>query len=283
MIGDPQIYAIRYGSVELARSACFLGWPEDGVCQQLDFYFWAIVTGNGAILVDTGFNAEVAAKRDRHATLPPADALAILGIDPILVEQVIMTHLHFDHAGNSAMFPNATFHLQASEMAYATGRAMADEAQRQHYAVEDVACFVELVHAGRVIFHDGDGEIAPGITVHRLTGHTPGVQCVRVMTTDGPVVLASDALHFYASLRDGLPFPVATDPAAKLQGYQTLRGLAGDNGCIVAGHDPEVRRLFPGRGGHPDIVHINGGPAFPLSQALPDKLIIPEDIRNADT
>lgn len=103
----------------------------------------------------------------------------------------------------------------------------------------------------------------PGIAVHLVPGHTQGLQVVCIETSEGPVVLASDALHFYASLREGKPFTVATDPMQKLQGYAEVQKLAG--------HDPEVMCFYPDRAGHPDIARIFGKSAVVLAEAEPRK------------
>ncbi|MCF8483006.1 MAG: N-acyl homoserine lactonase family protein [Rhodospirillum sp.] len=265
------ILAIRYAHVDLPRSSCFLGEPKDGAMQRLDFYFWILTGGGSPIVVDMGFNAEVAARRRRVATLPPDRAFSLLNIDPDRVERVVMTHLHYDHAGNSDLFSKARFTLRAKEMAFATGPAMNDAATAHHYAADDIRRFVRLLHDGRLDLIDGDDqvEIAPGVTVHAVPGHTDGLQVVRVTTRGGPVVIASDACHYYASMRDGKPFPTFTDPRLKLIGYERLKALADGGEGIVAAHDPEVLRLFPDRAGHPDIVRIAGEPAFPLVSAAP--------------
>lgn len=266
-----QVFAVRYASVTLPASACFLGWPDDGRSQKLDFFFWVLKGPGGDVVVDTGFNPEVGAARHRRADLLPARALELLGVDPRLVSDVIITHLHYDHAGNTDLFPHARFHLQAAEMVFATGPAMMDEAIRHHYAAADIKRFVDLVHRGRVVFHQGEGAVAPGVTLHALRGHTEGLQAVRVETREGPTVIASDALHFYASMRESMPFPATTDPDLKRRGYTELQNLAGAGGRIVAGHDPEVMRFFPDRAGHPDIARIHGESALTLAQAEPMK------------
>lgn len=262
------VFAIRYAHIFLPRSACFHG-TGDSAEQRLDFYFWVVAGNSRIILVDTGFNAQVAAARGRTATLAPLSALSKLSIAPEAVDTVIMTHLHYDHAGNSDMFPNARFHLQVAEMAFATGPAMIDPAHSQYYSTDDLGRFVRLVHEGRVQFGEGDGEIAPGIEGFLVPGHTDGLQVVRVAGSRGPVVLASDALHFYASMREDRPFPVATDLEAKRRGYRRLLQLAGDDERIVAGHDPEVMRFFPHRRGHEDIAQVDGDPVAPLATARP--------------
>jgi glyoxylase-like metal-dependent hydrolase (beta-lactamase superfamily II) len=60
----------------------------------------------------------------------------------------------------------------------------------------------------RATFHDGASEVAPGLTVHYIGGHSKGLQCVRVKTRRGYVVLAADATHLYAHLDDGRVFPI---------------------------------------------------------------------------
>ena len=57
------------------------------------------------ILVDTGFNAEEAGVRSRKLTLNPAEALTRFGVSPEAIGDVIVTHLHYDHAGNLDLFP----------------------------------------------------------------------------------------------------------------------------------------------------------------------------------
>ena len=85
-------------------------------------------------------------------------------------------------------------------MAYATGRCMGHRVIRMPFEVEDVVAMVRRVYAGRVVFHDGEAEIVPGVSVHHIGGHSRGLQAVRVKTRRGYVVLASDVAHFYAHL-----------------------------------------------------------------------------------
>ena len=62
---------------------------------------------------------------------------------------MILTHLHYDHAGTLGSFPRACFHVQDSEVAYATGRCMCHGFLRHPFHVEDVVSFVRHVYAGR--------------------------------------------------------------------------------------------------------------------------------------
>jgi glyoxylase-like metal-dependent hydrolase (beta-lactamase superfamily II) len=111
--------------------------------------------------------------------------------------------------------------------------------------VGDVTGLVREVYSGRVRFHDGDAQIAPGIFVHKVGGHTEGLQVVRVNTQRGWVVLASDAAHYYANLEDENPFPAITNVGRMFDGFRQIRELADSPDHIIPGHDPEVLRTYP--------------------------------------
>jgi len=169
----------------------------------------------------------------------------MLGVAAESVGTVIITHLHYDHAGNLDLFPQARFHLQDRELGFATGRHMCQACLRASFEVEDVVQMVRAVYAERVEFHDGDGEVAEGVTLHHVGGHSDGLQMVRVMTARGPVVLASDASHYYANMQTQNPFPIVYDLGAMAQGWGKARRLAGSDDRIIPGHDPKVRQIYP--------------------------------------
>jgi glyoxylase-like metal-dependent hydrolase (beta-lactamase superfamily II) len=199
-------------------------------------------------VIDTGFDAKVGARRGRRMILPPEQGLALLGAEAKKVKDVIITHLHYDHVGNFGLFPAATFHLQDEEMAYATGRHMAQGFFNYAYEADEVAAMVREVYKGRVSFHDGDAELAPGLSLHRIGGHTKGLQAVRVHTGIGWIVLASDAAHLYANMNETRPFPIVFDAGAMVEGYRRLRELADAPELVVPGHDPLVMRRYPAPG-----------------------------------
>jgi glyoxylase-like metal-dependent hydrolase (beta-lactamase superfamily II) len=220
----------------------------------MDYFVWVAIpldeSGNRAIggkpvVIDTGFNAQIGKQRGREVKRNPADLLADLGIDPKEVEDVIITPLHYDHAGNWDKFPKARFHLQDKEMQFATGRHMCQDPFRHAFEVEDVVGMVRAVYGKRVVFHDGDEEIQPGLSVHLIGGHTMGLQVVRVATRRGWLVLASDASHFYANMEQSRPFPIVYNVADMVEGYARLRELADSPAHIIPGHDPLVLARYP--------------------------------------
>jgi len=240
------IYAVKYAQLARKAHANFLdGDPHETAEMPLDYFVWAIVGGERTIVVDTGFGAAMAAKRGRTITHPVAEGLEAVGVNPADVRDVIITHMHYDHCGNEDLFAAARYHLQDLEMEYATGRCMCHREINKAFEADDVARMVYRVFAGRVQFHSGNDEIAPGITVHHIGGHTKGLQAVRVETGRGAVVLASDATHFYAHMEQNRAFPILYDLAELLEGYRTLRRLASSDRHVIPGHDPLVLARYP--------------------------------------
>jgi len=129
-------------------------------------------------------------------------------------------------------------------MAYATGRYMAVEHFSHAYEPDEVVAMVRNVYAGRVEFHDGDAEIASGLSVHHIGGHTAGLQAVRIWTRIGWLVLASDASHYYANMNERKPFPIVADVTQMVDGWARLRKLADAPQHVVPGHDPLVMQRY---------------------------------------
>ena len=75
---------------------------------------------------------------------------------------------------------------------------------------------------GRAVFHDGESEVVPGLTLHRVGGHTAGLQILRGCGRErGWMVLAADASHLYSNFEQDRAFPVVYSVAEMLEGYQT--------------------------------------------------------------
>lgn len=240
-----EVFAIKYATLERKASENFIDGDPHETASNLDYFLWLARSKDRIFVVDTGFDATVAKRRGRKLVTPPIESLRRLGVDAGKVKDVIITHLHYDHVGNFALFPAATFHLQDDEMSYATGRHMAHEFFSHSYELDEVIGMVRRVYEGRVRFHDGDAELAPGLSLHRIGGHTKGLQAVRVHTRAGWIVLASDATHLYANMQEERPFPIVFEVSRMIEGYRRLRELADAPELIVPGHDPLVMKRYP--------------------------------------
>lgn len=265
MNDEYEIYAVRYGHHDRRSPANFIGGDDHDVPMALDYFVWAIRGAERTFLLDTGFDAAMGAKRNRKLVRPVDQGLAMIGVDPASVSDVIISHMHFDHAGNTDMFPAARYHIQDQEMDYCTGRCMCHDFLNHSYDVGDVTAMVRRVFEGRVAFHDGDSEIAPGISVHRVGGHTRGLQVTRVKTKRGWVVLGSDASHFYANFEQNRPFPVVQNVVEMLAGYDRMRALASSPAHVIPGHDPLVLSRYPAF--HPEADAIVRLDVDPISGA----------------
>ncbi|HEX5078243.1 MAG TPA: N-acyl homoserine lactonase family protein [Geminicoccaceae bacterium] len=241
-----ELFAVKYA--EFSRPAVqnftFAADVHDGP-MPLDYFTWIARSPERTFVIDTGFDEATGGRRARSILRDPSEGCAALDVDTARIEDVIVTHLHYDHAGNPGAFRRARFHLQDREMAYATGRHMCHGRLRMPFDVEHVVDMLREVYRGRVAFHAGDVEIASGISLHLVGGHSDGLQVVRVHTRRGWVVVASDAIHFYANMETGNPFPIVFNVGDMMEGWNTCRRLADSEQHIVPGHDPLVMQRYP--------------------------------------
>lgn len=259
-----EVYALRYATHAARRQSenfIFTDFHDD-VLMPLDFFMWAIKGNGQVIVVDTGFDAETARKRGRTYLQSPVEMLRDIGIDPVAVTDVVITHMHYDHCGNLMAFPNARFHIQDEEMAYCTGRCMGHAALRQPFEVKDVINAIRCLYEGRLKFHKGGDKLAEGIFLHHVGGHTKGMQVVTVPTARGQIVLASDAAHYWRNIRERSPFPIVVDVEDMLEAHAVIESLADGPYHVIPGHDPRVLDVFPKLAGNSNIALLHAQPLF---------------------
>ncbi|MES0807843.1 N-acyl homoserine lactonase family protein [Roseibium sp. SCPC15] len=255
-----EVFAVKYADRNSrTRRDSFLFDDDHHLQHDMDYFMWVLRRGDELILVDTGYDQEEADRRGRPIRLDPREALSPLGIAPEDISTLIVTHLHYDHAGGLRHFPNATIHIQAAEMAYATGPCMCHDTLQAPFTADHICEAVKRLYSGRVVFHEGDGEVAEGVTVHRTGGHSKGLQVVRVLTEPGWMCLASDASHYYENFLEAKPFPIVVDLKEMLDGFKTIQKLASSRDLVIPGHDPLVRDLFPTHGPE-HIFRLDRGP-----------------------
>jgi glyoxylase-like metal-dependent hydrolase (beta-lactamase superfamily II) len=233
-VSPREILAVRYGTLRATKGDLYHEL-DSSEPQSLDYFFWVLRYDDATVLVDTGFDPEVAARRGRSCICPPVEAVRRLGIES--VDRVVVTHFHYDHVGNLPAFADAELLVPARELDFWTGEAGRDP----RFAGHVEAAEIEWIAAAGARTYGGGDEVAPGVTALSLPGHTPGQMG---LVADG-IVLASDAVHFYEELEQRRPFWVFTDLAAMKASYEVL---AATGGTIVPGHDPLVTERFPALG-----------------------------------
>ncbi|MEM9577376.1 MAG: N-acyl homoserine lactonase family protein [Pseudomonadota bacterium] len=240
------VHAVKYADRNArTRGDSFIFDDNHDAPHAMDYFIWVLQCDGAVILVDTGYDEREAQARSRPIRLNPHEALRPFGLSPDQITDVIVTHLHYDHAGGLHLFPNARLHLQAAEMAYATGPCMCHDALRMPFTADHICEAVRRLYSGQIRFYEGNGEIADGVTIHYIGGHSRGLQAVRVRTQAGWMVLASDAAHFYENFLARKPFPIVVDLQDMMDGFDMLHTLASRQELVIPGHDPLVTQVFP--------------------------------------
>lgn len=242
-----ELYAIKYAQRPMmTHGETYLrGDPHKGHTP-LDYFIWVAKRSDRVFLIDTGMGEEVAKRHGENFLRAPSEAIRLLNLDPSKIEDIVLTHMHYDHAGMLHHYPKAQFHLQDAEMNFATGRCMCTPIFRGAYELDDVMHLIRCVYCDRVHFHDGTSEVTNGLTLHKVSGHTAGIQAVRVWTKRGWVVLASDASHLYYNMENRAIFPSIYRVDEMAESFRTLYALSeGSWDRVIPGHDPLVLSRYP--------------------------------------
>lgn len=240
-----EVHAFCYARRDGVRGDHFLGHAADSAePHPTAYYVWLAVSPEHTVLVDAGMRPERAARIPGLAYTDPLRLLAESGVAARDVDHVVLTHLHYDHAGTAGAFTRARHTVQQSEVDYWTG-PWARRIAREQWLLDEVALGRLLDAGDRLRLVEGDAEVVPGVSVHLVGGHTAGTQVVRIATAAGPVVVASDASHFYENLEADHPAPLLHSVTGVYGGFDRIRELAGPSGTFLPGHDPRVLDRYP--------------------------------------
>ncbi|WP_052460786.1 N-acyl homoserine lactonase family protein [Microbacterium gorillae] len=242
------VIALRFAHLNGTRSHlfhCNHYFGPDGP-QDADFFFWVIRDGQRTVLLDCGFDRARGEARNRPQDTDPLELLDRVGVDPADVSLIIVSHMHYDHVGNLALFPNARVVMSRAEYDYWTRPGILDRTLNSKVVdAEDIEAVQTLQALGRLALIDADSEVAPGIHLTVLGGHTPGQLITEVTTAAGTLVLASDASHFVEEYAEDRPFCLFHDLDVLHAGYAELRDRAARaDTVVVPGHDPGTAGAF---------------------------------------
>jgi len=248
--------AVRYGTLADFSVRGLVQGADPSRKMDIAMVVWLVRGAGHNILVDAGFyRRQFFEHWNVKDFKKPSEAIGAAGLKPEDITDVIVTHMHWDHADGADLFPKAKIWVQRDEYTYYTGEAW--HGARTHGGIEpdDVLSFVKMNIDGRVGFVEGDGkEIMPGITCYTGGKHTYASQYVGVKTAKGIVILASDNVYLYENLEKHLPIAQSLDQESNLRAQDRMRKLAAEERLIVPGHDPAQFTRFHGPA--PTVVRI---------------------------
>jgi glyoxylase-like metal-dependent hydrolase (beta-lactamase superfamily II) len=241
-----EVHAVRFATLPAFRAASLVAGADRARTLDIAMMVWVVRGGGRTVLVDAGFHREKFLQQWKPADyVRPSEAVrAALGIAPEAVTDLIVSHVHWDHADGIDLFPNARVWIQREEYAHHVD-AQGGVANR---AIDPaVAAMLHAVEAaGRLQLVDGDDrEILPGIRVYTGGRHTYASQFAGVATRSGTVVLASDNAYLYENLEKQLAIAQTLDAASNLAAQARMIAIAGGVARVVPGHDPAVFERFP--------------------------------------
>jgi glyoxylase-like metal-dependent hydrolase (beta-lactamase superfamily II) len=245
-----EVYAVRYATLPAFRMSSLVAGlaagPDRSRTLDIAMMVWVLRgPDNRVVLVDSGFYRDKFMQQWKPAGFAkPSDAVqAALGIAPDQVTDLIITHVHWDHADGADLFPRARVWIQREEYEHHIDEA----GQPRDRAIDpDVAAMLFAIRgADRMTLVAGDNqEILPGVRVYTGGKHTFASQFVGVSTRAGTVVVASDNAYLYENLERKLAIAQTLDPVSNLAAQARMLILASSLNRIVPGHDPTVFERF---------------------------------------
>ena len=240
-----EVYAVRYAHTPFPESSLVSGGDKSKTID-IAFTFWVARNAQRVVLVDAGFTREkfIQSWKPQDYVQPTEALKAGLGIAPDEVTDLVLTHVHWDHADGADRFARARIWIQREEYEHYVGAN--GEALDRAIDPDVAKMLAQLKAAGRVTLIDGDAQqILPGIKVYTGGKHTVASQYLGVQTRGGVVILASDNAYLYQNLERHVAIAQALDASSNLAALERILTLASAPRLIVPGHDPAVFERFP--------------------------------------
>lgn len=222
-----QILALDTGSSVIEKS--MLTYSLDfGVKIRIPRVMW-VLKGPTTVIVDTSVGRDgksvefIGEAVERTPAQDPENALHDAGVKPRDVSMVLLTHLHWDHAGNCDLFPDADVLVQDAELRYAIspGRFF-----HKAFLSPQSGWGTPPYLVRRLVTVNGETQVAPGLRLVPTPGHTPGSQAIVVDTAFGSFCIAGDTLSLYDNIERDVPSGFHVNVDESVDSMDRLRGLA---------------------------------------------------------
>jgi N-acyl homoserine lactone hydrolase len=253
-----KLYVLNSGSLQLGKGALQNLSPMEPKIT-IPVAMFVITHPKGNVMFDTGNNDRIIEDPSywgpNYASLKPGVSpditieaqLARINMTPDDIKYVVLSHMHLDHGGNVAKFPNSTMVLQRDELEYAM---FPDAPFAGAFIAGDVnalrsATGVTKPNAMPIHLLEGDFDIFgdQSVVVKRSRGHTKGSQMLVVrLPKHGSIILTGDSAYFPDNIEKNIPpnIMLAYDPAGILKGYEWIRRMRATEGAqYFTSHDPE--------------------------------------------
>ena len=241
-----EVYALKYAGPLHGSGALTMWMSEWDKVVERAYYFWLIKGEDDLVVVDAGVSPNTAEERGIAGYVNPQEMLLRVGVDSREVRNVILTHLHWDHANGINLFPNARVYVQQKEFRFWTEDPISSRPPFKLVCDDDTRERMnELEGSGRLVLLKGDNEILPGIECLLSPGHTIGLQAVAVQTGEGTAVLGSDCGHTFRNYQEDWPSALITDLVEWMKTYDRLRSWVTSMDLLFPGHDPLMTANFP--------------------------------------
>ena len=267
LIGDYQVSTLETGRFALDGGAMFgvvpkVIWQKKHPADELNRIDLALrvvlLQGQGrVILIDTGIGDKFPEKQAQMYGIDQSQSnllssLNQAGLRPEDVTDVILTHLHFDHAGGATClkdgqlaptFPQARYWVQRENWDWALNPS---EKDRASYLPEN---FLPLHESGQLQLLEGPGDIFPGIRARLSQGHTTGQQLIEIYAQDETAIYCADIIPTASHI--AVPFVMGYD-LRPLQTIAEKKAILADahtgNWILIFEHDPNIAACRVQRG-----------------------------------
>lgn len=244
---DYEIYAIKYATLKAFPLGGLVEGEDRNQKLDIGMYVFLVKGGGHNILFDCGFYRPQFMRQWKPADYEiPSAAIEKAGVKAADITDVIISHIHWDHADGFDLFPNAKIWIQKEELEYYAGEAWSGGKKRTAADPDDIVGLVKMNTEARLNLVNGDAQqLLPGITAYIGGKHTYQSQFIGVKTSSGTVVLASDNVYMYMNLEKHKPIAATLDRESNLRAQDRMKDIASNPKLIIPGHDPAIMKNFP--------------------------------------